>query len=349
MLDSEILFFFSAIGVFNCFLLSTYLLLRPRKPQLRDIFLGIFLLMLSIRVGVSCVYFFEENIDPLLIQIGLSAHFLSAALLFVFLQTIPPLPSKLVRNSIYITIFLLLVVAIGGYIFSFSEYPRFWDNQLRYVLHGLVAIYLVVSALSLKSIWVKILNRQALSLLEKENLIVFVGYLLTCLAFAISLLYSYILGPLLFSIIFYGIGILFYFWRKDTQSPKLKYANRKIKEDKAEALIQALLLAMQKEDFYKNPNLKISDLATYLHISSHQLSQLLNDNLNKRFTNFINEFRIEEAKKLLLKDQHLTVEAIAHEVGFNSKSSFYTAFKQFTQQTPAAYKSAILAGKSSKL
>lgn len=52
---------------------------------------------------------------------------------------------------------------------------------------------------------------------------------------------------------------------------------------------------MNTEELYKNPNLKLSDVASRMNISAHQLSQLLNDNLGKSFSTYINEYRIDDA------------------------------------------------------
>ena len=59
-----------------------------------------------------------------------------------------------------------------------------------------------------------------------------------------------------------------------------------------------------------------------------------------QFSSFINKYRIEDAKKLIVdtKHSHLTFEAIANAVGFNSKASFNAAFKKFTETTPSLYK-----------
>ena len=83
----------------------------------------------------------------------------------------------------------------------------------------------------------------------------------------------------------------------------------------------------------------LSDVAKKLQISVHQLSQLLNDNAGKSFPLFINEYRIEKAQQMLTASQHLTLESIGYECGFNSKSTFYTSFKKIMGTTPAKYKS----------
>ena len=94
---------------------------------------------------------------------------------------------------------------------------------------------------------------------------------------------------------------------------------------------------MVDQKLYKNPNLTLPVFAKKLNIRPQLLSQLLNNNLHKSFTLFINEYRIEEAKKLLKANSNLKIEVIAEKCGFNSNSTFYTVFKKITGSTPAKY------------
>lgn len=98
-------------------------------------------------------------------------------------------------------------------------------------------------------------------------------------------------------------------------------------------------LLIQKEKYYTNPELSLAGLANQLNIPTRSLSILINHKKGQHFFDFINQYRIEEAKKLL-KDpkQNLTIQQIFFQVGFNSKSSFNTAFKRFTGTTPSDYK-----------
>jgi len=83
--------------------------------------------------------------------------------------------------------------------------------------------------------------------------------------------------------------------------------------------------------------LTLIDIAKELDVTQHNLSQFLNNNYGKSFSLFINELRIEKAKKLLLIPNPYTIETIGYESGFNSKSTFYTTFKKITGQTPSEY------------
>lgn len=95
---------------------------------------------------------------------------------------------------------------------------------------------------------------------------------------------------------------------------------------------------MQTEKPYLDAELSLQKLAAGLSLPDKQVSQLINQQLGKHFFDYINEFRINEAKALLKDQSDLTVLEILYQVGFNSKSSFYTAFKKETGQTPTNYR-----------
>lgn len=93
---------------------------------------------------------------------------------------------------------------------------------------------------------------------------------------------------------------------------------------------------------FTNPNLTLESLAKEMEMSASSLSRLVNMYAQKSFSDFINEFRVEQAKKILIHPDYknYTVVAIGLESGFNSKSTFYTAFKKITGCTPVAFKKA---------
>ncbi|MEP0262921.1 helix-turn-helix domain-containing protein [Dokdonia sp.] len=103
---------------------------------------------------------------------------------------------------------------------------------------------------------------------------------------------------------------------------------------------QRLVHLMEEDAYYKEPNLSLADVAKTLQVPQRKLSQLINTNAHKNFNQFVNYYRVEEAKKLL-KDStytNLNMLGIAFDSGFNSKASFFSVFKKFTSVTPNAYK-----------
>lgn len=84
--------------------------------------------------------------------------------------------------------------------------------------------------------------------------------------------------------------------------------------------------------------LTLQKLAAQINMPEKELSVLINQKIGKHFFDFINEYRIEDAKMLLIDQPLLTVLEILYQVGFSSKSSFYTAFKKETGLTPLDYR-----------
>lgn len=97
---------------------------------------------------------------------------------------------------------------------------------------------------------------------------------------------------------------------------------------------------MNDAEPYLNRNLKMIEIASYLNISEHKLSQLLNIYFETNFYEYINMHRVNKARLLLRNPEYnkYTIEAIARECGFNSKSTFNEAFKKIEGTTPSAFK-----------
>jgi tetratricopeptide (TPR) repeat protein len=112
-----------------------------------------------------------------------------------------------------------------------------------------------------------------------------------------------------------------------------------LSDDKVQVLLRELETYLKKEKPYLSPEFQLNDCAKTLETNSKYLSQTINEVFKVNFNNFINEFRIREARMLLSneKGKHYTIEAIANDVGFNSKSTFNSAFKKFTGVTPSYY------------
>lgn len=111
-------------------------------------------------------------------------------------------------------------------------------------------------------------------------------------------------------------------------------------EKKQDETLSKLEQFMITEKPYLNPSLTIQDIATTIQIPTRELSILINHELDQHFYDFVNSYRIEHAKEIL-KDNtksKLTILEILYEVGFNSKSSFNTAFKKHTGYTPTDYR-----------
>ena len=97
---------------------------------------------------------------------------------------------------------------------------------------------------------------------------------------------------------------------------------------------------MEKEKIFQEPELTLQTLADKISIPSYQVSQAINDGLQKSFYDLVNGYRVEEAKRLLIdsKTSNYTILSVGFEAGFNSKTTFNTVFKKFTGLTPTEFR-----------
>lgn len=119
-----------------------------------------------------------------------------------------------------------------------------------------------------------------------------------------------------------------------------KYSGSTLSEDQKISLISKLEHLVQVEKIFIHEKLSIEDIAIKLDTNSKYISQIINETFNKNFYNYINSYRIEEAKLMLrseLSDKY-SILGIAQSVGFVSKSTFNVAFKRITGLTPTEFK-----------
>jgi AraC-like DNA-binding protein len=118
------------------------------------------------------------------------------------------------------------------------------------------------------------------------------------------------------------------------------YGKSGLSDVQAEAYLKQLLRLMDEKKPYRNSYLTLQELADELSISAHNLSQVLNTKLGKNFYDFVNEYRVEEVKRLLRdpKYMNLKILAIGMDAGFNTKSTFNAFFKKHTGLTPSDYR-----------
>jgi ligand-binding sensor domain-containing protein/AraC-like DNA-binding protein len=129
-------------------------------------------------------------------------------------------------------------------------------------------------------------------------------------------------------------------FNKKNPDEKKKYQGSMLDSETAEDCAAKLKHLMEVKKVYRNENISLQSLAHMIPTTPHVLSQLLNEKLNRNFSDYINSYRVEEAVKILSapggKDKKNWI--VAHDVGFNNMGVFYKAFKKYTGKTPTQYK-----------
>lgn len=341
----ELLFFFSALGSFNGLILGVYFFFFTKKKYLTNYFLGAMLFALSIRIGKSVFVYFHPELPKMYLQLGLTACFFIGPCLYYFLKSAVEEINVMPKSWKLILLFWGTLIVGAGIVFPYEYYPKLWRDYFIIAIYFQWFVYIAFSGFTIRNVLKKIFNTKEktspselwFGTLFLGNFLLFLFYFLAIMGASAA---TYIGGAVVFSFILYLIiSILLY--RKKTDDLFLlnnqKISGKKIDLPEAGIIAQKLESIMNEKSLYRNPNLNLQDLSREINISSHQLSQFLNNNLGKNFTSFVNEFRITEACKIIASNDKLTLESVGYDVGFNSKSTFFAAFKKHTGTTPLNY------------
>ncbi len=336
--SNELFFFISFVGAFNSLLLGVYFIRRRTIPAY---FFSLLLICLGIRTGKSVLLYFHPETPKIVLQVGLSACFFIGPALYYFLKSEIERVKSVPRTWAIVWLMLIIWIVGIGVVFPYQSYPLLWNGYIVFAIYSIWGVFLALSGLLLYGTF-----GEKLSLAERWYLFIFIGNLLIFLAYQAALVLPfrsiYISGAVTFSTLFYTLLVAFLVQKKKTDlfNFSAKQAPKKAESANSANLLGLLKSKMAEEKLYKNPTLKLSEVATAINIPAHQLSQLLNENLNKSFPEFVNEYRVEEACQMLFTHDHLSIDGIGHEVGFGSKSTFFAAFKKHKGVTPAAYRQA---------
>jgi len=125
--------------------------------------------------------------------------------------------------------------------------------------------------------------------------------------------------------------------------PISKYQKSSLSEEHKALILAKIKREMEGNKYFTNNLASLSGLSKQITESSHHVSQVINEKLNKNFFELLAVYRVEYAKKLIKEDQEikLTVEELAEMVGYNSKSCFNLAFKKHTLITPSEYRKSL--------
>ncbi len=325
MTAGYILFLFSAIGVVNGAVIAAYQLFNYRSKT--SLYLAALILLFCLRVGVSSIYFFEKTLSWDIVQVGMLANVLIGPILLALLIAYFKDPIERYYNKYLIGILVLLVTA--SLVFPFRDHPDLWDHTIRFILHGILLTHLLLAIVYT----VRQITRRKKKIKWKP-IIWIATVLMICLGFVISLYTSYIIGPLIATVIFY-LGVLLYtqYGKMDLVSVKEVVTERVDENDFSDKLEQVFM----SEKLFLNPELKVIDVARSLNTTPHLLSRYMKEECGG-FKQYLNSQRVYHAQSLMKEKPHFTIEAIGYESGFKSRSTFFSSFKKVVGMTPSQYR-----------
>lgn len=226
-------------------------------------------------------------------------------------------------DPFYVQVFLALLLLVYA-VASFVQFRKHYQHNIK---DGKWIEYLSILFIGFALSWVAYYILEYTEILTEEQ-----DYVITGFMIAFVLLQSFL--------VYKKPNVLVDWQRIKEAAFALKYRKTGMSNEVSLEFKEKLLALMENERPYLNPELKLDDLASLLGLSRHHMSQVINQHFHKSFFDFLNEYRIKEAKLMLLdrpKDkQVLTIEVI-YKVGFNNKASFYKAFKKYVGTSPSDF------------
>jgi len=331
----------SGLGVLHGIFLMFILLSSPKSQGFStQKILAFLVIILSLRVGKSVWFYFVEELSLNIIFIGLTLMLAIGPLYLIYVNKLIQGDDLKMKDSIHFIPF------IGFLLFGILNEEDYLRKLPMEILVGFFAFFyghfILYIIFGFKKIRSTSWDNQTVSKKEWLHLL---GFALVCVWFVyiINLFEEsipYVLGPILYSIVLYGVTFIAIKKSYLTKINHQKYKSTPLAEIELSAIYDSILSLFTKNESYKNPDLTLDLLSEAFHTTPQKTSMVINQKSGKNFNQFINGFRVEHAKKLLKdsKYDHFTIASIGMEVGFNSINSFNQAFKKETGMTPSEFK-----------
>jgi AraC-like DNA-binding protein len=328
----------ASLGVAQAILLCVYLLITQQGKRLANILLAIALFGLSIRIGKSIFNHFYE-IAAWQRNLGLMGYLLVGPAFWLY------------GKALFTDKSLLTVKDLMHFLPSLIYLLFCWVIPNSYTLAASMSYAMVCLQLAVYlafSYQILLASTQHASpMTRKWFLGLCVGLSLIWLFYVlvfVRLVPYYLGGALSYTVLIYGLSLFFLVRNPIVKISQLKQTKNRIKcIDNAKALelknrTRSLLM---EQKLYLDPALELNSLANALNCSPRELSQVINQHEGMNFTQYINQFRIEYAKPLLLEARQgkpAKISGVASDSGFGNLTSFNQAFKAITGLTPSAYR-----------
>jgi len=162
-------------------------------------------------------------------------------------------------------------------------------------------------------------------------------------SFFLDVPYLLLIPSLIFSVLLFFIGFQGYMQNHtvyDLQLDELQSENMVIKKESTEILKEKLLELFLNEEVYKNPELKITQVSEMLRTNRTYISKLINTEFKCTFSEFVNRYRVEEAKRILYDDtsKDYSLDYVAEKSGFGSMVNFMRVFRDIEGITPGRFR-----------
>jgi AraC-like DNA-binding protein len=335
----------SSAGLLHGVFFAVYLCFFIKKRTISNLLLGSILIFMAFRIGKSVMLYFGDDLEPLFIFAGLSFLLLIGPLLRWYVLAMTRARFKLPKYY-----FLELVPFVLIFVLSFFVSNDWFDknNVQAVALFASIIIFtylhFAVYIFKAGGLVRKVIKahpetqrtKSQFAIMQWLQLLI-VGFILIWVTYVLNIIEDtvpYIIGPIVYSIVIYYLSY---------KGIRLKVANIEgevFDKNENAALFQKIDALVLEQQLYLKSNISLDSISQLVEKNTQKTSEVINQYAKRNFNDFINYYRIQDAKQLLLdiKKKQYTISAIAFDIGFSSLSSFNVAFKKFEGTTPSSYK-----------
>ncbi len=320
--------FFGGIAVAQSFFLGVFLLVKMRKRFAPSLWLGLLLIGIALRIGKSIFYYLLPEVAHWGVALGGAGLFMAGPSLWYFLQS---------HKQEKIPTWHLLILFVPALLAALSWLRL---DHFRGLYRAGNFHLLAFLALATWYYFTREWNGKKASI--RSVLLAMLGILLTFnLQLEMGSIRGYTLGLAIACLILYALNFYILSDKDFFKAPKKE--GQKTDPELQQKIVADLEKIFENDKIYQTKGLTVAQVSHRLNHPTYLVSRVIKDHFQKKFTDFVNTYRVEEVKSGLKdKENHYTIEAIAAHAGFSSTSSLYKAFKKETGITPQGYRKQFL-------
>ena len=300
---------------------------------------------MAFRIGKSVMLYFGNDLEPIFIFAGLAFLLLIGPLLRWYVLAMTRYNFKFSKNYLVELVPFALV-----FVMSFFVSRQWFETNNKEVIivfaSALIFIYLhfafyiFLSGRVLQKIkrgYRNVLQTKSQKAIFEWLQVLVIGFIAIWISYILNIIEDtvpYIVGPIVYSVVIYFLSY------KAFQLKTTEIDGDAFRKNDNELLYNRISDLVIKDKLYLESDLSLSGLSKLVGKSTQNTSEVINQYAKRNFNDFINFYRIQDAKKMLLDvtTKNYTISTIAFDAGFSTLSSFNSAFKKFEGITPSLYK-----------
>ncbi len=328
--EPDIILVLGFLGIVQALFLTIYLLTLKTGNRQANVMLGLLLLGLTIRIGKAVVYNYTY-LGPWVRNLGISGFLLAGPFLWFYGRTLFEKDNTFPQKNHYHLIPFVLFVVFSKIIpndkdaVSLIPYALVQLHFLFYIGSAWWLIYGAGNAKHRLAPWYRNITI-GVTLISVLYIGIFIGFIP-----------FYLLGATSFSFLIYIFSFLFL---KKHHFVLEKYAKSSVGTAESKQLVQKVKDLFVSEETYLSSEATLKAIASELDVNPRILSQAINENEQMNFSEFVNHYRIERAKELLIAPARKQdkIATIAFDCGFGNVTSFNVEFKSRVKLTPSQFR-----------